>query len=89
MARSARIIGERTRLYVATGDPEAKRKALSGFNALTCMQSEPGLFRTMFQPVNKRRPRPNREDWYSRHLYAVCHVLEAMPLLPELKAEKK
>jgi hypothetical protein len=85
---TSRYCAALTRLYVATGDPEAKRKALSGFNALTYMQSEAGLFRTMFQLVNERRPHPDREDWYSQHLYSVCHVLEAMPLLPELKAEK-
>jgi hypothetical protein len=73
-----------TDLYAATGDKEAKRKALSGFNALTYMQSEPGLFRTMFQLVNEKKPHPNREDWYSQHLYTVCHVLEALPTLPEL-----
>jgi len=44
-----------------------------------------GLFRTMFQLVNERASHPNREDWYSQHLYTVCHVLEALPLLPELR----
>jgi hypothetical protein len=73
-----------TDLYKVAGDTEAKRKALSGFNALTYMQSEPGLFRTMFQLVNEKKPHPNREDWYSQHLYTVCHVLEALPTLPEL-----
>jgi uncharacterized protein YyaL (SSP411 family) len=78
-----------TELSIATGDPEAKRKALSGFNALTYMQSEPGLFRTMFQLVNERQPNKKREDWYSQHLYTVCHVLEAMPSLPEIQAPQK
>ncbi len=86
---TARYCAALTRLYVATGDAEAKRKALSGFNALTYMQSEAGLFRTMFQLVNERRPNPNREDWYSQHLYTVCHVLEAMPLLPELDSRRQ
>jgi hypothetical protein len=76
-----------TDLYAATGDEAAKKKALSGFNALTYMQSEPGLFKTMFQLVNEKKPRPNREDWYSQHLYAVCHILEAMPTVPELKGK--
>ncbi len=76
-----------TDLYVATGDKEAKRKALSGFNALTYMQSDAGLFRTMFQLVNEKKPHPNREDWYSQHLYTVCHVLEALPKLPELNGQ--
>jgi hypothetical protein len=74
-----------TDLYAATGDKEAKRKALSGFNALTYMQSDAGLYRTMFQLVNERKPNRNREDWYSQHLYTVCHVLEAMKTLPELR----
>jgi hypothetical protein len=76
-----------TDLYAATGDKEAKRKAFSGFNALTYMQSDAGLYRTMFQLVNERKPNRNREDWYSQHLYTVCHVLEAMKTLPELKGK--
>jgi hypothetical protein len=78
-----------TDLYAATGDQAAKKKALSGFNALTYMQSDTGLFRTMFQLVNEKKPHPNREDWYSQHLYTVCHLLEAMPILPELKGQAK
>jgi uncharacterized protein YyaL (SSP411 family) len=76
-----------THLYAATGDKEAKRKALSGFNALTYMQSPAGLYRTMFQLVNEKKPNRKREDWYSQHLYSVCHVLEAIPVLPELKGK--
>jgi hypothetical protein len=76
-----------THLFAATGDADAKRKALSGFNALTYMQSPPGLYRTMFQLVNEKNPNRKREDWYSQHLYTVCHVLEAMPMLPELKGK--
>lgn len=72
-------------LHLATGDEQAKRTALSGFNALTYMQSNHGLFRTMFQLVNETKPNRKREDWYSQHLYTVCHVLEAAPALPELK----
>ncbi len=74
-------------LSVATGDDAVRRRAVSGFNALTYMQSEPGLFRTMFQLVNEKKNHPNREDWYSQHLYSVCHVLEALPKLPELKGK--
>ena len=73
-----------TDLYNATGDIEAKKKALSGINALTYMQSDAGLFRTFFKSVLEKpnaKPRPN---WYSQHLYTVCHVLEAMPSLPEI-----
>jgi hypothetical protein len=76
-----------TDLYVVSGDEAVKRKALSGFHALTYMQSESGLYRTMFQLVNEKKPHPNREDWYSQHLYTVCHVLEAMKVLPELKGK--
>jgi hypothetical protein len=43
----------------------------------------------MFQLVNEKKPHPNREDWYSQHLYTVCHVLEAMPILPELNGTAK
>jgi len=74
-------------LYAATGDEQAKRKALSGFNALTYMQSPAGLYRTMFQLVNDRNPNAKREDWYSQHLYSVCHTLEAMRTLPELRGK--
>jgi hypothetical protein len=74
-------------LYAATGDKEAKRKALCGFNALTYMQSDRGLYKTMFQLVNEKKPNVKREDWYSQHLYSVCHVLEAMHTLPELKGK--
>jgi hypothetical protein len=68
-------------LYKATGDETAKRQAISGINALTYMQSDAGLFRTFFQLHNEKprnRPYPN---WYSQHLYTVCHVLEALPIL--------
>jgi hypothetical protein len=84
---TARYCVALTHLYAATGDEQAKRKALSGFNALTYMQSEAGLYRTMFQLVNERTPDRKREDWYSQHLYTVCHVLEAMRTLPELKGK--
>ena len=76
-----------TNLYAAAGDQQAKRKALSGFNALTYMQSDRGLYKTMFQLVNEKKPNRNREDWYSQHLYTVCHVLEAMRTLPELRGK--
>ena len=77
------------RLHQATGDEQAKKKALSGINALTYMQSDAGLFRTFFQLVNERKPNRKRPNWYSQHLYTVCHVLEAMEALPELGGEKK
>lgn len=74
-------------LYAATGDQAAKRKALSGINALTYMQSPAGLFRTFFQTLHEKQPGKERPNWYSQHLYTVCHVLEAMRSLPELKGK--
>lgn len=70
-------------LYKVTGDEAAKKKAMSGLNALTYMQSDAGLFRTFFQLRNEKKPGQKRPNWYSQHLYTVCHVLEAMPLLSE------
>lgn len=72
-------------LYRVTGDEQAKKKAISGINALTYMQSEAGLFRTFFQMRNEKQPGKKRPNWYSQHLYTVCHVLEAMPILPEVR----
>jgi hypothetical protein len=51
------------------------------------MQSDAGLFRATFQLVNEKVRRPNREDWYSQHLHTVCHVLEAMEVVPELNGK--
>jgi hypothetical protein len=80
---TARYCMALARLYAVTGDERARRTAVSGINALTYMQSPEGLFKTMFQLVNEKNPNKKREDWYSQHLYTVCHVLEAMPLLPK------
>jgi hypothetical protein len=71
-------------LYAATGDEAVKRRALSGINAVTHMQSPAGLFRTFFHSVNPKAASKTRPDWYSQHLYTVFHVLDAMPCLPEL-----
>jgi hypothetical protein len=71
-------------LYAVTHDEQVKRRALSGINALTYMQAPSGLFRTFFYSVNPKAAKTKRPDWYSQHLYTVCHVLEAMPCLPEL-----
>ena len=70
------------------GDVQMKKKALSGINALTYMQSPAGLFRTHFQLVKETKPNRKRPDWYSQHLYTVCHVLEALPSLPEIRPGK-
>jgi hypothetical protein len=69
-------------LYAATADEEAHRKAVSGINALTYMQAENGLYGTFFQKVKEKNPNKKRMNWYSQHLYTVCHVLQSMPLLP-------
>ena len=75
-------------LYALTGDEQVKRRALSGINAVTYMQSPSGLFRTFFYDVKQKSDSGGgRPDWYSQHLYAVCHLLEAMPRLPELVPE--
>ena len=74
-------------LYSLTRDEEVKRRAISGINALTYMQAPAGLFRTFFYSVNRKAQAQGRPDWYSQHLYTVCHVLEAMPCLPELAPE--
>jgi uncharacterized protein YyaL (SSP411 family) len=75
-------------LHRTTGDKEAKTNAVSGINALTYMQSEAGLFRTFFQLIKETKPGKVRPNWYSQHLYTVCHVLEAMPILPEIRGTK-
>ena len=80
-ARYCRALAD---LYAATRDEQVKRQVLSGMNALTYMQSPPGLFRTFFHSVNPKADTRNRPDWYSQHLYTVCHLLEAMAVLPEL-----
>lgn len=75
-------------LYKDTNEEQVKKKALSGINALTFMQTDAGLFKTHFQLVNEKPNARTRPDWYSQHLYTVCHVLEAIPLLPEIAKEK-
>jgi hypothetical protein len=71
-------------LYALTRDEQVKRRAISGINAVTYMQSPSGLFRTFFYSVNPKTKADGRPDWYSQHLYTVCHVLEAMPCLSEI-----
>jgi hypothetical protein len=84
---TARYCMALAQLYAVTGDADTKRKSLSGINALTYMQSDAGLFRTFFQLVNEKNPDKKRPNWYSQHLYTVCHVLEATALLPELQTK--
>jgi hypothetical protein len=76
-------------LYTLSQDEPVKRRALSGINALTYMQSPSGLFRTFFHSVNPKARGAKRPDWYSQHLYTVCHLLEAMPSLPEVAPSGK
>jgi hypothetical protein len=76
-------------LYRATGDEQVKQKAMSGINALTWMQSDAGLFRTFFQLINEKKPGRVRPNWYSQHLYTVCHVLEALPAIAETPPQRK
>ncbi len=73
-------------LYRVTGDEAVKRRALSGLNAITFMQNEAGLFRTHFYDVKQQKEKDQStvNNWYSQHLYTVCHVLECMPALPEI-----
>ena len=76
-------------LYEATGDEQVKKKTLSGINALTYMQSPAGLLRTFFQLRHEKKLGAARPDWYSQHLYTVCHVLEVLQILPELRESRK
>ena len=73
-------------LYAVTGDVAIKRKALSGLNAVTHMQSEAGLFRTHFYDTRQKSEKDpaTAPNWYSQHLYTVCHMLESMAILPEI-----
>lgn len=71
-------------LYRLTGDEQTHNTALSGLHAVTYMQSNAGLFRTFFHTLNENQRGKVRPDWYSQHLYAVCHLLEAMAALPSL-----
>ncbi len=72
-------------LFLATGDEAVKGRALSGLNAVTYMQAETGLFRTFFYDVRRQSNQDaGRPNWYSQHLYTVCHLLECMAAFPEL-----
>lgn len=73
-------------LYAVTGDVAIKKKALSGLNAVTHMQSEAGLFRTHFYDTKQHAEKDpaTAPNWYSQHLYTVCHMLECMALFPEI-----
>jgi hypothetical protein len=72
--------------YRVTQDPAIRRRALSGLNAVTYMQSDAGLFRTHFFDTKKKveKDPATAPNWYSQHLYSVCHILESMPALPEI-----
>jgi hypothetical protein len=75
-------------LYSLTRDEQVKRRAMSGMNAVTYMQAPSGLFRTFFYDVKRKSDSAGgRPDWYSQHLYTVCHLLEATSCFPELVPE--
>lgn len=70
--------------YLATREDQVRRDAMSGLNAVTYMQSDAGLFRTYFYDTKAKSDGGGaRPDWYSQHLYTVCHLLETMPVFPE------
>ena len=73
-------------LYAVTGDVAIKNKALSGLNAVTYMQSEVGLFRTHFYDTRQKSEKDpaTAPNWYSQHLYTICHMLECMAIFPEI-----
>lgn len=73
-------------LYRDEGDIAVKKRALSGLNAVTFMQSEAGLFRTHFYDTKAKAEKnpATAPNWYSQHLYTVCHTLECMAILPEI-----
>lgn len=76
-------------LYRLNGDEAVKKRALSGLHAITFMQNDAGLFRTHFydvkQQVEKDPAKVN--NWYSQHLYTVCHMLECMQAFPEISPD--
>lgn len=73
-----------SRLYLVTGDAAIKTRAQSGMNAVTYMQNEAGLFRTFFYDTQRKADGAGgRPDWYSQHLYTVCHLLETNAVFPE------
>ncbi|MDO8542392.1 MAG: hypothetical protein Q7S40_18285 [Opitutaceae bacterium] len=73
-------------LFLVTREPEVKRRALSGLNAVTYMQSGAGLFRTHFYDTRQKKEKDpaSVNNWYSQHLYTVCHLLECMVAFPEV-----
>lgn len=76
-------------LYRVTGDIGVKKRALSGLNAITFMQSGAGLFRTHFYDTKQKSEKDpaTAPNWYSQHLYTVCHMLESMPAFPEISPD--
>jgi hypothetical protein len=78
-------------LYAATGDVAVKKRSLSGLNAVTFMQSEAGLFRTHFYDTKLKveKDPATAPNWYSQHLYTVCHMLECMAIYPEIAPNGK
>lgn len=83
---TARYCWALSELYRVTGDVAVKNRALSGLNAVTYMQSEAGLFRTHFYDTKQKKERDpsSVNNWYSQHLYTICHMLQCMAAFPEL-----
>ena len=83
---TARYVLALANLYRVTHDPATKSRALSALNATTYMQSDTGLFRTHFYDTKagKEKDQSKVNNWYSQHLYTICHTLEVMPIFPEL-----
>jgi len=71
-------------LYAFTGNEQYKRSAISSINGTTYMQSPYGIFSTWIWNVNKKKKSGLGRDWYSQHLYTVCHMMEVMAKLPQL-----
>jgi hypothetical protein len=82
-----------TQLYLATGDEEVKRRALSTLHGVTHMQTDAGIFVTFFynakKPADstKKKPAGNTETdrvWFSQHLFSIYNLLGAMTVFPQL-----
>ena len=80
-------------LYLATGDDEVKRRALSTLHGVTHMQTTEGIFVTFFHNTKKpdassqkKKPGNNETDrvWFSQHLFSIYNLLGAMSVFPQL-----
>ena len=68
-----------------TQDEALKRRALSTLHGVIYMQTGTGIFRTFFYDTQKKTSQTNADRiWFSQHLYAVYHLLDAMGVFPAL-----